>query len=325
VRWDWISGSRTHLDGRIQSACWAGCSFAWKLWPEPRACLCAFGAPPSPWAWAGQTSLPLLGWLFWLYFAYAGLALGGLLHAGRGVAALLRAQDITAARAALAGLVSRDVRTMDEQGLRRTLAETISENLNDAFVAPFLYLVCLGPAGLWAYKTVSTMDSMWGYTTVQWRELGWAAARQWRELGWAAARADDLLAFVPARLSALSLMAAHWLSGHGHRISWSELRRTAAKTDSPNDPLFRTDTPQAFAWPASRLVDRCQTCRPAQALQGRGAALCRNEPGHLVLHYACPVVIGRLQLAGRNCLTNIQKQGNGPRKSCTARLCVMYF
>jgi len=169
------------------------------------------------------TSLPLLGWLFWLYFAYAGLALGGLLHAGREVAALLRAQDITAARAALAGLVSRDVRTMDEQGLRRTLAETISENLNDAFVAPFLYLVCLGPAGLWAYKTVSTMDSMWGYTTVQWRELGWAAAR-----------ADDLLAFVPARLSALSLMAAHWLSGHGHRISWSELRRTAAKTDSPN-------------------------------------------------------------------------------------------
>ena len=167
-------------------------------------------------------SLPVVGWFLALYLSFAGLALGGLLQEGRRVARLLREQDIEAARAALSGLVSRDVDQLDENGIRRALAETISENLNDAFTAPFFYLVCLGPAGLWAYKTVSTMDSMWGYKTPRWRELGWAAAR-----------ADDLLAFLPARLTALALVATARLLGHPS-IPLSELRHAAGLTESPN-------------------------------------------------------------------------------------------
>ena len=167
-------------------------------------------------------SLPIIGWFLALYFSFAGLALGGLLQEGRRVARLIREQDIEAARTALSGLVSRDVEQLDENGIRRALAETISENLNDAFVAPFFYLVCFGPAGLWTYKTVSTMDSMWGYKTPRWRELGWAAAR-----------ADDLLAFLPARLTALTLVAAARLQGRP-AIRWSALRRAAASTESPN-------------------------------------------------------------------------------------------
>ncbi|WP_028571367.1 adenosylcobinamide-phosphate synthase CbiB [Desulfonatronum lacustre] len=167
-------------------------------------------------------SLPILGWLSALYFSFAGLALGGLLQEGRRVARLLHEQDIEAARAALSGLVSRDVDQLDENGIRRALAETISENLNDAFTAPFFYLVCLGPAGLWAYKTVSTMDSMWGYKTPRWRELGWAAART-----------DDLLAFLPARLTALALTIAARLLGHP-AVRLPELRHAAGQTESPN-------------------------------------------------------------------------------------------
>ena len=167
-------------------------------------------------------SLPIIGWLLALYFSFAGLALGGLLQEGRRVTRLLHEQDIEAARAALSGLVSRDVEHLDENGIRRALAETVSENLNDAFTAPFFYLVCFGPGGLWAYKTVSTMDSMWGYKTPRWRELGWAAAR-----------ADDALAFLPARLTALALVAAAWLQGRPS-LALSELRRTAGMTESPN-------------------------------------------------------------------------------------------
>ncbi|SMP67963.1 adenosylcobinamide-phosphate synthase [Desulfonatronum zhilinae] len=167
-------------------------------------------------------SLPILGWLSALYFSFAGLALGGLLQEGRRVARLLQDQDIEAARAALSGLVSRDVEQLDENGIRRALAETISENLNDGFTAPFFYLVCFGPAGLWAYKTVSTMDSMWGYKTPRWRELGWAAAR-----------ADDLLAFLPARLTALALTTAARLLGHP-AVRLPELRHAAGLTESPN-------------------------------------------------------------------------------------------
>jgi adenosylcobinamide-phosphate synthase len=167
-------------------------------------------------------SLPVVGWFLALYLSYAGLALGGLLQEGQRVAQMLREQDIEAARTTLAGLVSRDVGQLDENSIRRALAETISENLNDAFTAPFFYLVCLGPAGLWAYKTVSTMDSMWGYKTPRWRELGWASAR-----------ADDLLAFLPARLTALALTTAARLMGHP-AVRFSRLRHAASLTESPN-------------------------------------------------------------------------------------------
>lgn len=67
-------------------------------------------------------------------------------------------------------------------------------------LAPLFWLSLGGPVGLWAYKTVSTADSMWGYHTPRWEYFGKAAAR-----------ADDLLAFVPARLSALLL----WLTAYG--------------------------------------------------------------------------------------------------------------
>ncbi len=168
-------------------------------------------------------SLPWVGLMPALYFSYAGLALGGLFAEGRHVAELLGHGRIEEARSALSGLVSRDVSHMDEDSLRRSLAETVSENFNDAFVAPFFYLVLFGPPGLWAYKTVSTMDSMWGYTTDQWKDLGWAAARM-----------DDLLAFVPARLSALAML----LSARCLRItplpSFRKLARHASRTASPN-------------------------------------------------------------------------------------------
>jgi len=168
-------------------------------------------------------SLPAVGWFLSLYFSYAGLALGGLLQEGGRVAALLRSGEIEQARNALAGLVSRDVTNSGENDLRRSLAETVSENLNDAFVAPFFYLLLLGPAALWVYKAVSTMDSMWGYST-----------KQWKNLGWAAAKTDDLLAFVPARLSALFLLLCAKGMRFSHMPTWKEIMRHAAKSESPN-------------------------------------------------------------------------------------------
>lgn len=169
------------------------------------------------------SSLPLFGLLAAMYFSYAGLALGSLLAEGRHVAELLGRGRIEEARAALSGLVSRDVSRMDEDSLRRSLAETVSENFNDAFVAPVSYLVLFAPPGLWAYKTVSTMDSMWGYTTDQWKDLGWAAAR-----------VDDLLAFIPARLSALVMLLCARTQGIAPLPTFQKLARHASRTASPN-------------------------------------------------------------------------------------------
>ena len=104
---------------------------------------------------------PVIGVLIAIYLAYAGLALGSLLNEHKNAASLLDSGRIEDARKAISELVSRDVSELDENGLRKALAESTSENINDGFVAPFFYLVVTGPAGMWVYKTISTMDSMW--------------------------------------------------------------------------------------------------------------------------------------------------------------------
>lgn len=168
-------------------------------------------------------ALPWAGWAFSLYFAFAGLALGQLIREAASVAGLIESSRLEPARSALSHLVSRDTGCLDESGLWRTLAETVSENFNDAFVAPFMWLCLGGPPLLWLYKTVSTMDSMWGYKTPEYRDLGWACAR-----------ADDLLAFVPARLSALAMIGAGWLMGLPAGQALARTRTEARTMASPN-------------------------------------------------------------------------------------------
>lgn len=157
------------------------------------------------------THLPQgLGLLFSLYFAWSGLALGGLVREGnKALAAIERAekdpQALAQARHAVQMLVSRDAGTMEIGDLYRSLAESVSENLNDAFVAPWFWLCLGGPVGLWLYKVASTMDSLWGYKNERWGRLGKAAALL-----------DDILAFVPARLSVLLMLATAW----AERLPW---------------------------------------------------------------------------------------------------------
>jgi adenosylcobinamide-phosphate synthase len=167
--------------------------------------------------------IPVLGVLIGLYLAYAGLALGSLLKEHKNAAALLDGGKIEQARAAIAGLVSRDVSELDEQGLRKALAETTSENLNDGFVAPFFYLVIFGPAGMWVYKAISTMDSMWGYKNEEFKEFGYFAAK-----------ADDVLAFIPARITGFLMLAAGRFMKLDWKSAYENLIDDANKTESPN-------------------------------------------------------------------------------------------
>jgi adenosylcobinamide-phosphate synthase len=167
------------------------------------------------------TSLPLVGELAALYLGYAGLALGCLVREVNRVIFLVDGGRLPEARAHLAGLVSRDTSDMDEENICRALGETLSENFNDGFVTPFFWLSLLGPAALWAYKAVSTMDSMWGYRTDRFRELGFGGART-----------DDLLAWIPARLSAVFLWSAGLVLLRPAR--WKLIVRDARTMDSPN-------------------------------------------------------------------------------------------
>ena len=171
----------------------------------------------------GASALPVLGPLCALYFAYAGLALGSLLAEARRAAHFLDVGDLAAARRVVGGLVSRETGELDAPQLRRALAESVAENANDGFTAPLFWLALAGPAGLWAYKAVSTADSMWGYRTPRHEALGWFGAR-----------ADDALAFAPARLTVAGLWLAAKLLGLGSGVKLSAIARDARKSASPN-------------------------------------------------------------------------------------------
>lgn len=169
-------------------------------------------------------SIPRLGPFLALYLAYAGLALGSLLHEGGKALAAIEHGTLAEGREAVAMLVSRDTTVLDQPGLRRALAETLAENFNDGFVAPLFWLVAGGPVALWLYKAVSTVDSMWGYRTERWANLGWAGAKL-----------DDALAWLPARLCVALLWATAPLSGV--RGAWPGMPRVASdarQMESPN-------------------------------------------------------------------------------------------
>lgn len=145
---------------------------------------------------------------------YWGLAARGL---GDETLRASEAVDLATARRELAMIVGRDTEALDEAEIGRACIETVAENYGDAVVAPLFWFVAGGPAGLWAFKAASTLDSMVGYRNERYRWFGWASARL-----------DDLAAFVPARLSWLLISAAALITGeravNALRIGWRDGR-----------------------------------------------------------------------------------------------------
>ena len=131
-------------------------------------------------------------------------------------------ESLDAGRARLARLVSRDVSALSAHQVRESAIESLAENLNDSVVAPLFWFVLLGLPGAVLFRFANTADAMWGYPGVR-------GGRDWQWAGKWAARADDVLAWVPARITAalIALPAGH-TAGPGRL--WVE----AARTPSPN-------------------------------------------------------------------------------------------
>ena len=133
-------------------------------------------------------------------------------------------ESLEAGRARLSMLVSRDTTALTESQVRESAIETLAENLNDSVIAPIFWFVLLGLPGAAVYRFANTADAMWGYKGV-YRGRNWEWAGKW------AARADDVLSWLPARITAALL----WLvSGFKVTSFWSRLRQEASKTPSPN-------------------------------------------------------------------------------------------
>lgn len=132
-------------------------------------------------------------------------------------------RDIAGARYAVSMIVGRDTEVLDEAGITRAAVETVAENTSDGVIAPMFYLAIGGATLGFFYKAVNTMDSMVGYLDDRYREFGWAAAKL-----------DDLLNFLPARISAFWIIAAsappHFNRGNARKIFFRDRQKHA----SPN-------------------------------------------------------------------------------------------
>jgi len=162
----------------------------------------------SAWPWWG--AVPLLALLLKPCFAWRMLR--------DEVVAIERSlgQGVEAGRLQLSRVVSRDTSALDEAAIRETAIETLAENLNDSLVAPLFWFAVAGLPGALVYRFANTADAMWGYRGE------WEWAGKW------AARADDVLSWLPARITAVLLHPPL------RRVDWRRLYGQSLRTPSPN-------------------------------------------------------------------------------------------
>ena len=135
----------------------------------------------------------------------------------------LQTGDIEKSRYAVSMIVGRDTTKLDDKGVARAAVETVAENTSDGIVAPLIFLAIGGaPLGFF-YKAVNTMDSMLGYVEMPYKNIGLVPAKM-----------DDVMNFIPARLSALIMLAAGWLLKLDVKNGWKIFQRDRFNHASPN-------------------------------------------------------------------------------------------
>jgi adenosylcobinamide-phosphate synthase len=142
---------------------------------------------------------------------------------GRQMARLLEGADLEAARDRLPHLCGRDPAGLDGKALARATVESVAENTSDAAVAPLLWGAVAGIPGLLAYRAINTLDAMVGYRNERYAEFGWASARL-----------DDVVNWMPARLTGLLTVVCTPVVGGRPGEAYTALRRYGPHHPSPN-------------------------------------------------------------------------------------------
>jgi adenosylcobinamide-phosphate synthase len=163
------------------------------------------------------------GMVIWVALGSTTLASRDLWDHAMRVHRALRIGSLVSARVEVGQLVGRDTAALSEEEIVRATVESVSENTSDGIVAPLIYLALGGPACAMAYKAISTLDSMVGHRTDRYRDFGWASAR-----------ADDLVNWVPARLTAMAMSIAAAIRLGTGGSAWKICRRDARCHPSPN-------------------------------------------------------------------------------------------
>ena len=146
----------------------------------------------------------------------------------------LEKNDLEKARQAIAMLVSRDTEKMEREDIIKAAVETMTENIVDGIISPMFYIAIGGAPLGFAFKAVNTLDSMVGYKNEKYMDLGWASAKF-----------DDVVNYIPARITAFLVIGAAFLLRLDYKNAYRILKRDMRNHSSPNSPL--SEAPAAGA------------------------------------------------------------------------------
>lgn len=135
----------------------------------------------------------------------------------------LSKNNLDDARVKLSMIVKRDTKNLDRQHIISATLESISENTVDGITGPLFYFAIFGLPGAFVYRTINTIDSMIGYKTEQFRNLGWFGAN-----------CDKILNYLPSRMTSLVMVFAAMILGKNWKHSLEIMKRDSSKTESPN-------------------------------------------------------------------------------------------
>lgn len=182
----------------------------------------AFAAGTGVLILAGRVS-PILAFVLEVFLCFQCLAARELQKESREVYRRLEQKDLAAARKAVGRIVGRDTAQLTAEGVTRAAVETVAENLSDGEIAPLFWMTLGGAPLALCYKAINTMDSMVGYKNQRYRYFGTAAARL-----------DDIVNWIPARLSAVLILIIAPLAGMEGAEPWWIWKRDRRKHASPN-------------------------------------------------------------------------------------------
>ena len=166
---------------------------------------------------------PLLGKIVWVLLAYMTLSIRDLIVHARRVLKSLNNQDLEQARERLALIVGRDTKQLPREKIVTAVIESIAESANDGIVAPLFYLFIGGPVLAFFYKAVNTLDSMVGYKNEKYLHFGWFSARL-----------DDVMNFIPSRITGVLIMIAGFILGKNGINGFKTMVSDGRKHLSPN-------------------------------------------------------------------------------------------
>ena len=158
--------------------------------------------------------MALLDWM--------GIAVTCMAKEARGVGKALE-KGLPEARKQVARIVGRDTQNLSGEEIIKATVETVAENTTDGVISPLFWALLGGPVLLWGFKAANTLDSMVGYMDEKYRDIGWSSAKL-----------DDILNYIPARLTALLMILAAFLTGMDGPNAFRIVRRDHANHKSPN-------------------------------------------------------------------------------------------